>query len=209
MTATAPTSGRTRAKRQPRRLPFDERKAQLVEIAAPIVADQGLAEFSLDDVATGANVTRNLLYHYFPRGRRDIILAVADWAGRQLTEGWIVDESVPLAERMVGNFQRLLDQAMGPSVAWRLNRMGQSAGDPEITAIVDGFHETIVSSVAINQLGTAEPPPMVHVALKAFIMFFESVLDQTREEGIPPERSLQLVAQALVASVQAGVAASE
>ena len=51
-----------------------------------VVADQGLAEFSLEDVAARADVTRNLLYHYFPRGRADIALAAVKQAGRELTE---------------------------------------------------------------------------------------------------------------------------
>src|SRR5436305_12002249 len=205
MTASS-ASAPPQPKRPPRRLPYATRRAQLVELAAPLVADRGLVEFSLDDVAAGANVTRNLLYHYFPRGRRDIILAVAEHAGRQLTEGWIVDESVPLPERVTGNFQRFVDHATGPSVAWRLTRLARSAGDPEIDEIVDRYQDRIVSAVAFNQLGTSDPPPMVHIAIRAFIAFGESVLDQAREQGIQPERTLQLVAQALASSIQAGIA---
>ena len=54
----------------------------------PIVAEQGFARFSLDEVAAAADVTRNLLYHYFPRGRPDLALAVGERAGRELTDGW-------------------------------------------------------------------------------------------------------------------------
>ena len=59
----------------------------------PVVAEQGFTEFSLDDVAARADVTRNLLYHYFPRGRADVALAVAEAAGHRLTDEWITDES--------------------------------------------------------------------------------------------------------------------
>ena len=38
--------------------------------------------------------------------------------------------------------------------------------------------------------------------------FGESAFDQAREQGIPRDRALQLVARALAASIQAGVAAS-
>ena len=127
-----PDTTATDRKRPPRRLPYEARRAQLVELAAPLVAEQGLTEFALDDVAARADVTRNLLYHYFPRGRRDIIVAVAEWAGDQLTEGWVVDESVPLEQRMATNFLRFFGHAMEPTVAWRLNRLARSAGDPEI-----------------------------------------------------------------------------
>ena len=209
LSTSASASARRRAPHSPRRLPYEARRAQLVEIAALVVADQGLADFSLDAVARGAHVTRNLLYHYFPEGRRDIVLAVAEYAGRLLTEGWVVDESVPLPERMAANFQHLVEHAMEPSVAWRLTRLARSASDPEIHGIIDRYEEVAVSGVVLNQLGTTDAPPLVRIAIKAFIAFTESVLDQAREQGIPPERSLQLVAQTLVASVQAGASASE
>jgi AcrR family transcriptional regulator len=180
-----------------------------VELAAPLVAEQGLAEFSLDDVAAGADVTRNLLYHYFPRGRHDIIVAVAEYAGQRLTEGWIVDESIPLEERMSTNFLRLFERATEPTVAWRLTRLARSAGDPVIDEIVDRFHETLVASVAANQLGTSDPPPLVRIAIKAFVAFTESALDEARDAGIPPEPTLRLIAGALVAVVQAGIAAAQ
>jgi len=45
-----------------------------------VVADQGFTEFSLEEVAAHADVTRNLLYHYFPRGRPDVAVAVVELA---------------------------------------------------------------------------------------------------------------------------------
>jgi len=87
-----------------------------------------------------------------------------------------------------------------------------SAFTPSKAKVLDETADSldrIVSAVAFNQLGTSDPPPMVHIAIRAFIAFGESVLDQAREQGIPPERSLQLVAQALASSIQAGIAASE
>src|SRR5436305_9051725 len=147
MTASS-ASAPPQPKRPPRRLPYATRRAQLVELAAPLVADRGLVEFSLDDVAAGADVTRNLLYHYFPRGRHDIVVAVAEWAGHQLTEGWTTDESIPLEQRMAMNFLSFFGHAMEPTVAWRLNRLARSAGDPEIDEVVDRFQDLLVAGIA-------------------------------------------------------------
>ena len=62
---------------------------------------------------------------------------------------------------------------------------------------------------AKRQLGTSDPPPLVRIAIKAFIAFGESALDQAREAGIPPERAMRLMAEAAAATVQAGITASE
>src|SRR5216683_6807591 len=96
------------AARSARRLTRDARFDQLVAAAMPIIAAHGYAEFSLEELAARAEVTRNLLYHYFPRGRRDVALAVAEEAGRRLTADWVVDEQVPLAERVAANFSRVI-----------------------------------------------------------------------------------------------------
>ena len=54
--------------RGPRRLSKVARRKQLISAAMPVVAAQGFADFSLDEVAARADVSRNLLYHYFPDG---------------------------------------------------------------------------------------------------------------------------------------------
>src|ERR1019366_2578894 len=108
--------------RAPRRLSKDARREQLVAAAMPVLADQGFAEFSLEDVATRADVTRNLLYHYFSRGRPDIVLAVVQLAGARLTTDWVTDDTIPLSERLAANFTRMLAHAIAPSDAWRIHR---------------------------------------------------------------------------------------
>ena len=71
--------------RKARRLAPAARRDQLADAAMAVIARQGFAEFSLDAVAQRAGVTRNLLYHYFPRGRLDLFLAALDRAGSELT----------------------------------------------------------------------------------------------------------------------------
>ena len=83
MTATGPrTRAKSGAKRSPRRLSRDARRDQLIDVAMPLVAEHGLSGFSLDELAQRADVTRNLLYHYFPRGRLDVFLA--EQVGREI-----------------------------------------------------------------------------------------------------------------------------
>ncbi len=67
-----------------RRLSRQARRDQLVSAAIPLVARHGPMDLSLDDVAERVGVTRNLIYHYFPGGRTDLITAVAEEAERQL-----------------------------------------------------------------------------------------------------------------------------
>ena len=194
--------------RAPRRLPRDARREQLVAAAMPLVAEQGFAEFSLEDVATRADVTRNLLYHYFPRGRPDIVLAVVEQAGRRLTDDGVLDGALPLPERLAANFSRIATPAMGPSDAWRIHRRARAAGQPDLEEPIARYLEIVISSISLNHLGTPEPSPLMHLALTGFVSFTETVLDETRARDAPLTDVLRFLADALVATVQAAKSAS-
>jgi AcrR family transcriptional regulator len=195
--------GATTVNRSPRRLPRVARREQLIDVAAPLVAEQGIAGFSLDELARRADVTRNLLYHYFPRGRPDILIAVGERAGHELTDGWVMDESIPLQERMAANFERFFAHAEEPSVAWIIHRLGRASNEPELHAIIDRFENVVITAVSLNNLGTDDPPPIARVAIKGFIAFSETVLDAARTSGMPREQVVGLVASTLAATMQA------
>jgi AcrR family transcriptional regulator len=188
--------------RTPRRLSRDARREQLVLAAMPVLAEQGFTEFSLEDVATPADVTRNLLYHYFPRGRADITLAVVERAGRELVGDWLTDDDVSLPERLTANFTRMMTHAMGPSDAWRIHRRARYAGEPELDEVQARNYESVISSISLNHLGTPDPSPLVHLALTGFLAFGETVLDEARVRNTPAAEVMRLLAETLVATVQ-------
>jgi AcrR family transcriptional regulator len=189
--------------RPQRRLSKEARREQLVTAAMPVVADQGFGDASLEEIAERADVTRNLLYHYFPRGRADVVLAVVERAGAELSGDWVIDQELPLSERLAANFGRMLDHALAPSDAWRIYRRARSAGQPEIEEIVTRYAERVIASVALNHLQTAEPPPLVHIALTGFVAYAEAALDEARTTRISREKVMQLLSETLVATVQA------
>ncbi|MFN8175856.1 MAG: TetR/AcrR family transcriptional regulator [Solirubrobacteraceae bacterium] len=204
MPRTRPRQAAIRAPaRPPRRLSRQARHEQLVEAALPVVAAQGLAGVSLDDVAARADVTRNLLYHYFPRGRPDLVLAVAERAGRLLTDDWVTDPSIPLPERLAANNARMIEHAMQPSDPWRIYRLARGSTDPELLETVDRFVDLVVSSIALNHLGTEDPPPLARLALRGYLAFFEVALDDARDAGIAPEQVLPVLGGTLVAALGA------
>ena len=148
-------------------------------------------------------VTRNLLYHYFPRGRTDIVLAVVEQAGQQLTAGWVTDESLPLEQRLAANFGRMMPHVLGPSDAWRIHRKARAADQPELNEIVAGYLETVISSIAFNHLGTPTPPPLVHLALTGYLAFAETIADQARATSTPAAQVIKILNDTLIATIKA------
>jgi AcrR family transcriptional regulator len=190
--------------RPPRRLTSESRRDQLVKAAAAVIAKQGYAGFSLDDVAERADVTRNLLYHYFPRGRIDLFLAALDRAGSQLTEGWVTDAELSTDERTVANFELVADHVMKPSDSWLVYRQARGLADREVQAMLRGYQEIVLSSVAMNQLGTDAPPPAARVALTAYLAFVETALDAARDQGVDRDGVRRLLVDVLESTLAAG-----
>jgi AcrR family transcriptional regulator len=178
-----------------------ERYEQLISAAMPIVARQGFGSFSLDAIAERAGVTRNLLYHYFPRGRRDIVLAAVERAGQQLTHGWVLDDSLPLQGRLTANFERIMDHALAPTHAWRIHRMARAALEPEVTLVAERYVSIVSSSIARSHLRTLDPPPLVRLALRGFVAFTEALLEDARGAAIPRAEVGALLARTLTATI--------
>jgi AcrR family transcriptional regulator len=189
--------------RPPRRLTREARRRQLIELAMPVLAEQGFSEFSLEEIARKADVTRNNLYRYFPRGRPDIAVEVVREAGRQLTEGWVTDPDLSLEVRLRANVDRIADHAFGPSDAWRIHRRARAADRREITEIVSGYLDQVVSYISLNNLGTADPSTPVRLAILATIAFGETIVDEARDTRTSQEVIARIIIQALVAALTA------
>ena len=114
----------------PRRLPPAERRDQLIDCALAIAARDGYENLAFEAVANRAGVTRNLVYHYFPGGRQQLLEAAVHRAGEQLSSGWVTDPDVPLGERLDANLNRMIDHASEPTDAWQLYRQGRGTRRP-------------------------------------------------------------------------------
>ncbi len=179
------------ARESGRRLSRQARRDQLVAAAIPLLARHGPADLSLDDVAKRAGVTRNLLYHYFPGGRSDLVSAAVDVAERQLlgeSRPHDIDQAV----------SRLLDHALAPTHAWRIHRMARAlpalTGRSEATAAVVG---------TLRDLTGAGPSRQTELALHGYVEYAEAVLDRARVAGVPRPQVVGLLARMLRAAVAA------
>jgi AcrR family transcriptional regulator len=53
-------------------------RARIVEGAARIMRSEGVVQTTLDDVLAGTRTSKGQLFHYFPGGREELLLAVAE-----------------------------------------------------------------------------------------------------------------------------------
>jgi AcrR family transcriptional regulator len=78
LAAPDPAAGESRpraAAKRVRKNP-DARRAEIVTTARQVFAEAGYADAGLADVASAAQVSKSLLYHYFPEGRPQLFVSV-------------------------------------------------------------------------------------------------------------------------------------
>jgi AcrR family transcriptional regulator len=192
----------------PRRLPPAVRRDQLIDAALAVAAQEGHENLAFEKVANRAGVTRNLVYHYFPGGRRQLLEAAVHRAGDHLSSGWVTDPKVPLGERLAANLNRMMDHAAEPTDAWQLYRQGRGSVDPSLLEIAGLYRERMIDNIALNQLGTTDPPPIVRIALDGFVAYVETVIEAANKEEISRDQVLQLVGGTLMSAMNAAAGAS-
>jgi AcrR family transcriptional regulator len=192
----------------PRRMPPAERRDQLIDVAVAIAARDGYENVAFEAVANRASVTRNLVYHYFPGGRQQLIEAAAHRAGERLSSGWVTDPAIPLDQRLEANLNRMIDHAYEPTDAWQLYRQGRGAIDPGLQKIARLYRERVIDNIAVNQIGTTQPPPIVRIALDGFLAYVETVIESSIVEKIPREQVIELVRGTLMSAMNAAAGAS-
>lgn len=61
---------------QGKRLPKDQRRRELLEVARRVFGKKGFRNTEVDEVARAAGVTRPILYRHFPGGKADVFMEV-------------------------------------------------------------------------------------------------------------------------------------
>src|SRR5258707_4765620 len=59
-------------------------RQRIVEGAAGVIRDHGVASVGLDDVRAVTSTSKSQLFHYFPDGKSDLLLAVAKYEAEQV-----------------------------------------------------------------------------------------------------------------------------
>ncbi|MDR7346670.1 TetR/AcrR family transcriptional regulator [Enteractinococcus fodinae] len=74
------TENRTMSKTttSPARLPRDQRRAQLIDVAMDVFADHGYAQTTMDEIAQRAAVSKPVLYQHF-KNKRDLFFTLIDF----------------------------------------------------------------------------------------------------------------------------------
>jgi AcrR family transcriptional regulator len=158
------------------RLDHGERRRQILDCAARLLAERPYGEVAMEDVARAAGVTRGLLHHYFGT-KRDLYLALTKDMLRaipvQVPE---LVQGVTPEERLSDSVDRWLEAIWQNRKMWLATVGGAGLGrDPEAERIWDRARDISVDSI-IGVLGlgrAAQASPALRGLLRSYGAFAE------------------------------------
>ena len=131
------------------RLPAEQRRRQLLDVACGVFAARGFHATAMDDIATAAGVTKPVLYQHFA-SKRALYLELLDDVGSRLREsiGKATSEAASPREQVERGFAAYFRFVADHRSAYQLLFGGGSRRDAEFADAVRRVEEHLAASVA-------------------------------------------------------------
>jgi AcrR family transcriptional regulator len=101
-------------------------RARIVEVAADLVLARGAGGTSLDDIRARTSTSKSQLFHYFPRGKAELVSAIATFqaervlaAQQPFLDTWTPGTRGKVGGRRFSPTPAPKDSGVVPSAAWR------------------------------------------------------------------------------------------
>ncbi len=157
------------------RLPVDERRQQLLDLATELFAERTYEEISVDEIAQAAGISKGLLYHYFPSKRAFYVAAVRH-AAQQLLDDTNVEAAPgqpPSADAMRAGVDRYLAFVERSSTAYAFLLRGGMAADPKVQSILEETRQAFLDRMMAD-VGAVGDAARLRTALRGYIAFVEA-----------------------------------
>jgi AcrR family transcriptional regulator len=155
-----------------RRLQSDERRALLLERATDLFAIHGYEGLSMAQLARQANISKALLYHYFPSKRRLFENVLAEGA-EELRARTEPDPSKPAAEQLAGALDAFLAWVEERPAAYA--KLLESAGSSEVHEITAEVRATTAIRI-LGGLGEDGERPATRTAVNGWLGFLDGAI---------------------------------
>ena len=187
------------------RLRPDDRRAQLLALASRRFAEQAYDEFSMDELAAAAGVSKGLLYHYFP-SKRDLYVSTIRQAATEILAAIEPDPALSPEARLRAGLHEYMRYVSVRAVSYRAVLRGGIGTDPEVASIAQQVRDAVFELVR-RGLGEADAGGIARAALVGWIGLAEAVsLDWTEHGETPLDEVEEFLVRALPALLDAASA---
>jgi AcrR family transcriptional regulator len=175
----------------------DDRRDQILRVAASLFAREGYDAASVQRIATEAGVTRALVYHYFP-GKASLLEAVLGREADKLLKATALDPELPARDNLQRALGAYLDHfnVRGSSLC-DLHTPTSQAITPMVQKLTRSTHTAQVERIL--HAANLERTPKMRLAIRAWLAF---VVEATREAANLPEVSRHDVIEVCIGAFQ-------
>ncbi len=119
-------------------------RARILDAAGELLAHKGAADTGLDDIRAATGTSKTQLFHYFPEGKAQLLLAAAEQQARK-----VLDDQRPLLDHLDTweawhQWQHLILDVYAPKIEYCPLAALTSQfpkNDPQIGALISGLFE--------------------------------------------------------------------
>jgi len=195
--AAAKADAPTRVRMNP-----EARREALLELSKRMFGETPYDQLSMEDVAAEAQISKGLLYHYFPN-KRELYVETIRGAAGELELATRPDVTLPPVERLHESLKAYLNYVKNNASTYRRIMDSGVGFDEEVKGIVDDVRQIVVRRV-IDGLGIATPAPLLKVALRGWVGFIEaSSIAWIDETGCSEDELLKLLMLNLATAISA------
>jgi AcrR family transcriptional regulator len=184
-----------------RRLPPSQRRTELVEAATKEFAAKPYQDVLMTDIATRAEVSRALLYQYFP-AKRDLFAAVYQHAASELVAASTFDPDLSLIDQVLAGLDAHFDFFEAHTRTVLVANRGEMAGDPVIETIIND-QLTQLRQVMLDAMGLkGRARQMASTALYGWLAFVRAVcVDWLAEQILTRNEVRDMCVRSLLAAL--------
>lgn len=189
------------------RLSAGERREQLLRVGIEHFSERSYEDFSMEELAALAGVSKSLVFHYFP-SKRDFYMDALRTATAEMLRLIETPAGLDPAEGL----RRALDAYLGyveeRAAAYRAVLRGGIGADPEVQSIADRFRDAVYERIVAFTAPGDTLSAAVQTALRGWIGFVEGAsLDWVVRHELRRDALVEQLARTLGAVLEVSEAA--
>ncbi|MFE3290364.1 TetR/AcrR family transcriptional regulator [Rhodococcus sp. NPDC059234] len=191
------------------RMSPEERRAQLIDLGARMLAERPLEQVSVEEIADQAGVSRGLLFHYFT-SKRDFHLAIVRHVSAEMLERTAPDLSREPLDILHAAIESYVDYVSENRNSYVSLLRGTASGDPEMREEFERTRATMADRIVaqLPRIGIAADA-RVTLGVRGWIAFVEeATISWLRDPQITREELIDLIVTALPAVAMGAASAA-
>jgi len=149
------------------------RRQRLIEVGMDLFCNRSYEEVAIDDIAAMADISKGLLYYYFPT-KHDFYIAVVQHAAEQLLKETAPDPKLEPIENLRQGLEAYFTYVEQHAQAYLALLRGGVGSDPQVAAIIDSVRQAYVKRIIQNLPEGTRLTPSYQIAISGWVGFVEA-----------------------------------